>query len=242
MHPALKNILIGLLIFAICGVIGYFGTYVVFNVAHWTGKLKPVETVEQTFDEASRVMYVLYDNTALYVEESLDSQVIDTLSRGEAVTVLATNDTFAKVRRENGLMGYVPLEVISSEDPTIGEKSPTEFIDPTPIPTEPTEITTKPEPTETSAQPTDSESSSETTPSESSSETSETSESESSSESTPESSDTIPTDKPTPTPSEESTTPSSSSETEATEPSSESTPDAGTPDDGTPDDGNGEGA
>lgn len=143
-NSVLKTILTGLLIFLISGAIGYFGMYVLFNAGHWTGKLKSAdtsETSEFTDENAGQVMYALYDDTALYVEESLDSQAIDTLARGEAVTLLASNDNFAKVRKENGLMGYVPLEMISEEDPTIGEVNPTDFIDPTPIPTTPTEVT-----------------------------------------------------------------------------------------------------
>ena len=196
---ALKNILIGLIIFLICGVIGYVGMYVLFNIAHWNGDLKPIETSEQSYEDLNQVMYALYDDTSLYVEESLDSQAIDTLARGEAVTLLASNGNFAKVRKENGLMGYVPLEMISEEDPTIGEKSETEFIDPTPVPTTPTEITketkkaTEPTsaPAESSSETTPSETSEETTPAPESSESKETEPSEtpsSSAETSPESS------------------------------------------------------
>ena len=208
---ALKNVLIGLLIFLICGVVGYVGMYVLFNIAHWNGDLKPVETSEQSDEELDQVMYALYDDTSLYVEESLDSQVIDTLERGEAITLLASNGNFAKIRKENGLIGYVPLDMISEEDPTIGETKESEFIDPTPIPTTPTEITkatSKKEETEPTSEPSDT--TSEITPPESSSE--ETSAPESSSETSPESSES----------SESSETPAPSSEESSSEPSSES--------------------
>ena len=135
-----KYVLIGFLIFLVSGIIGYTGMYVLFNISHWTGRLDSIEvpdSTDQTDENVGSVVYSLYDDTSIYVEESLDSQVIDTLARGEAVTLLASNDNFAKVRKENGLMGYVPLEMISTEDPTIGEVSPTDFIDPTPVPTAP---------------------------------------------------------------------------------------------------------
>ena len=46
------------------------------------------------------------------------------------------NDNFAKVKKENGLMGYVPKDMIVFEDPTMGINDTSEFIDPTPIPAE----------------------------------------------------------------------------------------------------------
>lgn len=217
-----KYVLIGFLIFLVSGVIGYTGMYVLFNISHWTGRLDSIEVpdaTDQIDENAGVVVYCLYDETSLYVEESLDSQVIDTLSRGEAVTLLASNDNFAKVRKENGLMGYVPLEMISNDDPTIGEVSPTEFIDPTPVPTAPIPDDTEPvtPTTEIVTQPVDSSSESsatETTPPETTttietpapSETpssSETSETPAPSE-TPSSSETSETPAPSETPSESS--------------------------------------
>ncbi len=142
----LKSILTGFIIFVICVLLGFGGMYILFNAGHWTGKLKksntptetaqsePVASTESSQEDEGKVVYALFDNTSLYVEAALDSQSIDTLARGEAVTLLATNDQFAKVRKENGLMGYVPLEMVSADDPTIAESDAEEFIDPTPVP------------------------------------------------------------------------------------------------------------
>ena len=142
----LKSILTGFIIFVICVLLGFGGMYILFNAGHWTGKLKknnpatetvqsePVTSTESSQEAEGKVVYALFDNTSLYVEAALDSQSIDTLARGEAVTLLATNEQFAKVRKENGLMGYVPLEMVSSEDPTIAESDAEDFIDPTPVP------------------------------------------------------------------------------------------------------------
>ena len=133
------------MIFIICTLIGFGGMYILFHAGHWTGRMKKNDTVTETtpattvpsdsapIDEG-KVVYALFDNTSLYVEASLESQSIDTLARGEAVTLLATNENFAKVRKENGLMGYVPVEMISANDPTIAESDSVDFIDPTPIP------------------------------------------------------------------------------------------------------------
>ena len=101
-----KYVLIGFLIFLVSGIIGYTGMYVLFNISHWTGRLDSIEvpdSTDQTDENVGSVVYSLYDDTSIYVEESLDSQVIDTLARGEAVTLLASNDNFAKVKKENML-------------------------------------------------------------------------------------------------------------------------------------------
>lgn len=135
---ALRTFIKCLIIFLVFALIGFVGMYLLFNVGNWTGKLKTTTTTTTTVadDEIveGQVVYALYDSTSLYVEESLDSQTIDTLSKGEAVTLLAMNDNFAKVKKENGLMGYVPKEMIVFEDPTIGVSDASEYIDPTPIP------------------------------------------------------------------------------------------------------------
>ncbi|MBO4494859.1 MAG: hypothetical protein J5752_03255 [Clostridiales bacterium] len=134
---ALRTFIKCLIIFLVFALIGFGGMYVLFNVGHLTGKLKSTTTTTTVAEDEiteGQVVYALYDSTSLYVEESLDSQAIDTLSKGEAVTLLAMNDNFAKVKKENGLMGYVPKEMIVFEDPTIGVSDASEYIDPTPIP------------------------------------------------------------------------------------------------------------
>lgn len=80
--------------------------------------IQPNESSEQFVEYLDKTMFALYDDTPLYVEESLDSQVIDTLEKGEAVNLLASNDKFGMIRKENGLLGYVPLEMLSETDPT----------------------------------------------------------------------------------------------------------------------------
>ncbi|MBO4928646.1 MAG: hypothetical protein J5379_10430 [Clostridiales bacterium] len=260
----LKYVLIGLLIFVISCLVGYLGMYVLFNAGHWTGNLKSITsetTSESNEDVSGQVVYALYDDTALYVEESLDSQSIDILSRGEAVTLLAMNENFAKVRKENGLMGYVPLEMISDEDPTAGETSATEFYDPTPVPTttepkdtseEPADTTETEAPSESTTESTEesSEATSDTSasdPSESSSEPTSESTSESTSEKPSESSEST-SEKPSESSSEqtsessESSSESSESSEESSEntESSEATSETPAPADAQPSDGEGE--
>ncbi len=238
----LKTFLIGLAIFVVAAILGYVAMYILFNAGHWTGNLKPIKTSEATSEfndeNAGQVVYALYDDTALYVEESLDSQAIDTLARGEAVTLLASNDSFAKVKKENGLMGYVPLEMISTEDPTINDTHPTEFYDPTPVPTTtaaPTEATD--EPSESTEAVTTPEETTETTPedtTESTTESMETTPSESTADTTPSETpaETTPSET-SATPPSESTTPASSSESSA-ESASEVTSEAQTAPEETP--------
>ena len=81
--------------------------------------MQPTTIIETTTETTEQIiLYSLYDNTLMYVEESVDSQIIDALEKGEAVTLLTSNDKFAKIRKENGLLGYVPLEMLSETDPT----------------------------------------------------------------------------------------------------------------------------
>ncbi|MBR3058403.1 MAG: hypothetical protein IKG93_10615 [Clostridiales bacterium] len=128
--------LTALLVFLIFGLIGYGGMYLLFHIGHWTGNLKsPTETTVASGEiQEGQVVYAKADKLSLYVEESLDSQTVDTLVKGEALTLLAMNDNFAKVKKENGLMGYVPKDMILFEDPTIGVADSSEYIDPTPVP------------------------------------------------------------------------------------------------------------
>ncbi|MBP5493101.1 MAG: hypothetical protein J6Y08_09670 [Clostridiales bacterium] len=227
----LKKILTPILIFLVSALIGFGGMYVLFNAGHWTGKLKnKTETTTTSDDEMEvaegQVVYALYDNTSLYVEESLESQAIDTLARGEAVTLLAMNDNFAKVRKENGLMGYVPREMISFDDPTIGDADPSEFIDPTPIPTESSGSYTEPTlpPTDTTLPPTDTEPP--TDPSDTTPEPTDTTPEPT--DTTPEPTDTTPAPTDT-TPEPTDTTPAPSDTTP--EPTSDTTPQPAEPSD-----------
>ena len=73
-----------------------------------------IETTTETTEQI--IVYSLYDNTPMYVEESVDSKIIDILSSGEAITMLTGNSNFVKVRKENGLIGYVQFENISVKD------------------------------------------------------------------------------------------------------------------------------
>lgn len=128
----MKNILIPICIFAACFLIGFGGMYVLFNAGHWKDSKVTTEPTVNTNDVMNQVMYSLGDSTPLYVEESLESNILLYLTRGEAVTMLATNASFSKVITSSGVTGYCITAMISAEDPTISETLPIMEADPTP--------------------------------------------------------------------------------------------------------------
>lgn len=130
------DILVPIIIFLVFIGIGYGAMYLVFNAKHLIDKVVP-ESLEET-DAPSRVMYITTDNTPVYVESSLESTVIASLSRGDSVTFVENIDAFSKIITSNGLEGFVLTVQISDDDPTIGEDLPEREEDPTPAPTEAT--------------------------------------------------------------------------------------------------------
>lgn len=158
-------------IFVCCFLIGYGAMFVIMNSGNWTKSKSPTITgTVDTNESLNKVMYSLSDNLAVFSEESLESAILQELSRGEAVTLISSNDSFSKIITGTGNTGYVMTAMISELDPTLGDLIPDMTADPTPIP-EYVEITPSPtpEPTITTSEETDAttESSGETTPTES---------------------------------------------------------------------------
>lgn len=181
-RPKWKKILIealiGLGIFLCCFLIGYGTMFVIMNYGNWTKSKSPVITgTIDTNDSMNTVMYSLSDHIAVFAEESLDSAIIQELSRGEAVTLVELNDSFSKVITGTGNTGYVVTAMLSETDPTLGESYPEMSADPTPIP-EYVEITPSPTPESTVASSDETELTTESSDETSSSETSETTTSE----------------------------------------------------------------
>lgn len=189
LKKVLLEILISLGIFVCCFFIGYGIMFVVMNYGNWTENKNP--TISGTVDlneSLNKVMYSLSDHISVFAEESLESEILQYLTRGEAVKLISSNDSFAKVVTGSGVTGYVMTAMLSDTDPTIGDAIPDMTVDPTPIPDY---VIITPSPTPKPTTPTSEESdpttssSTETTPSETSETTlsSETTESSETSES-----------------------------------------------------------
>jgi hypothetical protein len=127
------DIIVPIITFLVCGLIGYAGMYLVFNAKHLLDKVKP--TTETTIKNEEVVMYVLNDETPVYESASLDSNVIATLNSGDTVTYKGSEEAFSQISTSTGIEGYVLSVQLSTDDPTLGDELP-EMQDPTPEPTE----------------------------------------------------------------------------------------------------------
>lgn len=132
------DILVPIITFLVCGLVGYAGMYLVFNAKHLLDKLKPA--AETTIENESIVMYVLNDETPVYESASLDSNVIATLNSGDTVTYEGSEEAFSQISTSDGIEGYILSVQLSNDDPTLGQELP-EMDDPTPVPTEATTTT-----------------------------------------------------------------------------------------------------
>jgi protein phosphatase len=138
-------ILIPIVLFALCALIGYFTTYAVLNWRKVEVKADPGASSTVNQDESlNTVMYSLSDNVSVLSEESTESQVLQVLSRGEPVKLISFGATFSKIQTAAGNTGYVLTLMLSELDPTIGEEVVEMTADPTPIPefTQPPETQT----------------------------------------------------------------------------------------------------
>ncbi|MBN1775231.1 MAG: hypothetical protein JW817_02060 [Clostridiales bacterium] len=131
----LGAILIPVALFVLCALIGYFTTYAVLNWRKVEVKADPSASSTVDQDESlNTVMYSLSDNVSVLSGESTESQVVQVLSRGEAVKLITFGTTFSKVQTSSGNTGYVLSLMLSELDPTIGEEIIEMTADPTPIP------------------------------------------------------------------------------------------------------------
>lgn len=129
------EIFIAIGIFVCCFLIGYGGMYVVMNYGNWTENKNPTISNTVDLDESlNKVMYSISDHISVFADESLDSPVLQELSRGEAVKLISSGISFEKVVTNSGNTGYVMIGMLSDTDPTLGDPIPVMSADPTPIP------------------------------------------------------------------------------------------------------------
>lgn len=170
----LITILTPIILFLVFALVGYFTISAVLKSRKIDVGPGPEE--QETVDEEqilNKVMYSLSDQAPVYAEESIESDVVQFLFRGEPVTIISQGNSFSKIQTESGEAGFVISIMLSETDPTIGETiaemsaDPTpipEFATPTPSPTSaPTTSTTSPETTGETATETTGETTTETT-------------------------------------------------------------------------------
>ena len=133
----IMSIVIPLVIFLGCVVLGFGVMFLVFNMKNLID-LDQEETT-QTITIGS-VLYVINDNTPVYSQNDTNSTIIGYLNRGDVVTLSEeTDETFKKVVTGDAKEGYIMSAALSTEDPTIYDETSSEMLeDPTPIPEETT--------------------------------------------------------------------------------------------------------
>ena len=121
-----KTIIIPVVIFIICVLLGFGVTFMVFNMKDLISFSEETTTLGPS--AVGSVLYASQDKVSVYSKASEDSTIIGSLSRGEPVTLQeVTNETFAKVLTKNNVTGYVISAQLSAEDPTAGESSSDPF-------------------------------------------------------------------------------------------------------------------
>ena len=121
-----KTIIIPVIIFIICVLLGFGVTFMVFNMKDLISFSEETTTLGPS--AVGSVLYASQDKVSVYSKASEDSTIIGSLSRGEPVTLQeVTNETFAKVLTKNNVTGYVISAQLSAEDPTAGESSSDPF-------------------------------------------------------------------------------------------------------------------
>ncbi|MCR5199575.1 MAG: SH3 domain-containing protein [Saccharofermentans sp.] len=140
----IKTIIIPIVIFIVCILLGFGVTFMVFNMKNLISFTEP--TTFLTDSSIGTVLYAASDSTPVYSQASLDATVIGTLNRGDVVTLQEVADnTFSKVVTANNVTGYVLSAQLLEEDPTYFDETTEMTGDPTPVPTTdtmPTESTT----------------------------------------------------------------------------------------------------
>ena len=147
----IMSIVIPLVIFLGCVVLGFGVMFLVFNMKNLIDFDQ--EETTQTITIGS-VLYVINDNTPVYSQNDTNSTIIGYLNRGDVVTLSEeTDETFKKIVTGDSKEGYIMSAALSTEDPTIYDETSSEMLeDPTPVPEE-TTTTAATEATTTTADP-----------------------------------------------------------------------------------------
>ncbi|MBR3342238.1 MAG: SH3 domain-containing protein [Clostridiales bacterium] len=128
------SIIIPIVIFIICVVLGFGGTFMFFNMKNLIDLSETTTMPIQNL--AGSVLYAASDGVPVYSTASLDGTVIAQLRRGDAVTFVGKFDeTFSKVVTSNNVTGYILTAQLLEEDPTYNDPTTEMTADPTPIPT-----------------------------------------------------------------------------------------------------------
>ncbi|MBP5260857.1 MAG: hypothetical protein J6Z43_01870 [Clostridiales bacterium] len=110
-------IAIPIIIFIVSVALGFGIMYLIFNFKDIVNK-----TSETSASSASNlVYYVTADGTPVFAQEDINSTMVASLNRGDAVTVNSAGSLFSNVTTSANVTGFILNEMITLEDPTSGE-------------------------------------------------------------------------------------------------------------------------
>lgn len=130
----IKTILIPLIIFIVCILLGFGVTFFVFNMKDLIDLSGTTTTALPT--AVGSILYSKENMVPVYSKASEDATVIGTLNIGDPVTLKEiTNETFSKVVTKNNVTGYVLSDKLSAENPITGTSEYDPFGDATSVTT-----------------------------------------------------------------------------------------------------------
>jgi len=134
-QKTVKSIVIPLVIFVICIVLGFGAAFMIFNMKDMVNF---GETTTTNFPSATgSILFASKDLVPVYSKPSLESTVIASLYRGEVVTLdEITDETFSRIITKDNVTGYVVSSQLAAEDPTANDETSAFFTDRTTAPTD----------------------------------------------------------------------------------------------------------
>ena len=129
-----KTILIPLIIFIICIILGFGVTFMIFNMKDLVDLGGSTTTTLPV--GVGSVLYASENMVPVYSKASEESTVIGTLNYGDPVTLKEiTNEAFSKIITANNVTGYVASTKLISENPITGTSEFDPFGDATSVTT-----------------------------------------------------------------------------------------------------------
>ena len=119
----IKTIIIPIVIFLICIILGFGVTFMIFNMKDLVNLSGSTTTTLPV--GVGSVLYASENMVPVYSKASEEATIIGTLNLGDAVTLKEiTNEAFSKILTENNVTGYVASDKLTAENPI---KGTTEF-------------------------------------------------------------------------------------------------------------------
>jgi len=129
-NKKIMTILIPIIIFIVSVLLGFGVMYLIFNFKNLVSG-----TSETSATAANNlVYYVTADGTPVFAQEDINSTLVASLNRGDAVTVNSAGSLFSNITTSSNVTGFILNEMISLDDPTFGETTSIMDTNETPAP------------------------------------------------------------------------------------------------------------